>query len=500
MKLKKTNKIMGGGKLTALLLSVTCVAATAASDLTLAGAYPVTVAPGSTTTISDKITGTGPLVVLGGGTLALSNPDNDFTGGIIVSNGILQAEAEGCFGENTISLEGIADIRQVCFNVAKASFPNDITLKDKTSSSSYPAIVANTSVTLTGNLTLDPSMPSASSAYFYITPGVTSADSGVTVTVDGQICAAAGMVWYRGYGSLLLNGKVETSRFYAGHAWAMNGILALKNPENDIKALNLYAADVSCRDVNVLRGCAVRFCFDKAWVANGHGLLLLNGHDQEFASLSSSDNSLGATEYACAIQTSSSGPSVIVTVNGRGLTSETYAYAQIRIMGPIHLVVNSIMPSGVIFSQGFKRRQSSSDGTIEVRNGRLRCIDGATFPNVTNILLGAGTMLDFATATNVFERLECMRIEGDGVVRCKKDCRAPFFNRVADVYMASDARFYFGSGVTNTIDHLVVGGRELRRGLYTAQTLPQMTGSSGDFAGGVLEVLRNHRGIAMSFY
>ena len=109
-------------------------------------------------------------------------------------------------------------------------------------------------------------------------------------------------------------------------------------------------------------------------------------------------------------------------------------------------------------------------------------------------------MIDCVAATNVFENLKGMQIEGTGVVRCDKTSRTPFCNRAADVSMAEDSRFYVGAGVTNIVDHMVVNGRELKRGLYTDQTFPQMAGSSNrDYVGGTLEVLRNHCGLIMRF-
>ena len=372
-----SRKSAKGGLAVSLLSGMLLSCGAYAAERVLSGPEPINVPSGTTVAISDRITGTGPLILTGGGTLALSNGENDFTGGIIVSNGVLRADAQGCFGENAITLEGDATIRQVLLNATSATFPNDITLKDKTSSEKYPAILANTSATLTGNLTLDPGMPSASSSYFYLIVGNTSADSGVTVAVNGQVRAAAGRFWYRGYGNLRLIGKVEAALLYAGGTSSMVGTLSLKSPENDIKYLGLYAADVSCLDTNVLRGCKFHFRYNAGWQANGHCFLRLNGHDQEFAYLYSEDNSLGPTEYACGIETGASGPLTTVTVNGRGLTSDVYAYAQIRVSGPVRFVIDSVMTSGLLY-QGFKRRRFMSADRIEVRNGRLRCLNGTS--------------------------------------------------------------------------------------------------------------------------
>ena len=135
------------------------------AEIVLTEPYPVTVASGSTTTISEKITGTGPLVVLGGGTVALSNGENDFTGGVIVSNGIVRADAAGSLGSGPISLEGGATLRQVRFNANNATFNNSITLKDMTTTANNPGILALKSVTLNGTIAIDPDTPGITDCY-----------------------------------------------------------------------------------------------------------------------------------------------------------------------------------------------------------------------------------------------------------------------------------------------------------------------------------------------
>ena len=183
-----------------------------AEDLVLTEPYPVTVASGATTTISDKITGTGPLVVLGGGTVVLNNSGNDFTGGIIVSNGIVRADAAGSFGTGPITLEGDAALRQVQFNANNATFSNNITLKDTTTTANNPGILALKSVTLNGTIAIDPDTPGIADCYLFIQSGE-SGNTSPKITMNGDMISKEGRVQLYSYGNMRINGRIDVKRY-----------------------------------------------------------------------------------------------------------------------------------------------------------------------------------------------------------------------------------------------------------------------------------------------
>jgi hypothetical protein len=65
------------------------------------GNVTLDIASGDTLEISGKITGTGLLTTSGSGTLVLSNPANDWSGGLKVGNGgKLELTAGGTLGSN----------------------------------------------------------------------------------------------------------------------------------------------------------------------------------------------------------------------------------------------------------------------------------------------------------------------------------------------------------------------------------------------------------------
>ena len=466
-----------------------------AADLVIAGTHPVTVASGDTTVISDKVTGPGALVVLGGGTLVLNNGNNDFIGGIIVSNGVLRADAAGCLGEGPISLEGNAAIRQIQFNANGAVFGNDITLKDASTTKTHPAIVASKTVTLNGSLS---TCPDTTSLNLYIQPG-SATDNNAFMTINGPVSVVTGNLWAYVYGSMRFNGKIKTERMRIGEGWANNGQVSLANPENEIANISLYNANLLCLATNVMRGCSFCFAFSGDWVSNGYGFLNLNGYDQIFSRIySQHETKLSPTDYGCGITTPANSPATI-TCCWTG--DAAYVYLETRIDGPVSFVIDG---NGNL-SQGIRRRMHRGYGSIDLRKGRFRCINGATMPNVTNVTIASGCRFDLTSVTNVFERLETLRIKGTGEFLCDESTTAPLSlapisNRVTDVIMDSTATFHVRTGVTNTIDHLVIGDNEIRTGLYTYETLPQMRHSSNQSAyAGALVVSRHHRSMTISF-
>ena len=467
------------------------------AEIVLTEPYPVTVASGSTTTISEKITGTGPLVVLGGGTVALSNGENDFTGGVIVSNGIVRADAAGSFGTGPITLESDAALRQVRFNANNATFSNSITLKDTTTSAGNPGILALKSVTLNGTIAIDPDTPSVADCYFFIQSGE-SGNTSPKITMNGDIISKEGRFQLYSYGNMRINGRIDVKRMFFGGGFAINGTIQLANPSNAIYTAQLFAADVSCLATNVLRNCILEFAFNAGWGANGHGFLSLNGHDQVFSALRSKDNNLASTAYACGISTSASLPATI-TMNGYGIIGNSYNYMQCRLSGPISLVIDGKVEDGRLY-QGINRRAHMGTGTVEVCTGTFRCIKGSTLHGITNVIVRSGAAVDLNAVTNVFSALKNIVIEGNGRFFSDTDCLTPVNCPHTDLIMDEESFFQVRTGVTNTVDHLIIGGKEIRSGSYTYQTLPQMRyASNPSYFGGTLIVRRHHRGMVVKF-
>ena len=75
-----------------------------AATVTLNGETEYSVAENTTNTVSDTLTGSGSIRKTGTGSLLLSGAGNDFTGGVVVEAGTVQADAAEAFGTGTITV------------------------------------------------------------------------------------------------------------------------------------------------------------------------------------------------------------------------------------------------------------------------------------------------------------------------------------------------------------------------------------------------------------
>ena len=209
-------------KVALFLAFATAAFALSAEDFVLSGDRVITVAADATETISGKVAGPGRIILLGGGTLVLNNSANDFTGGIVVSNGVVRADASGAFGTGAITLEGTAALRQVCLNANKGVFPNNITLC--TAGTSQNVIYAMKTAELSGDVRLG--YDGADGKYMICN----TLNDSVTVTFNGDM--EVPRLRFSGKGKYICNGKVVASvTLMAGNGSEDYGHLTLSNPE-----------------------------------------------------------------------------------------------------------------------------------------------------------------------------------------------------------------------------------------------------------------------------
>ena len=357
-------------------------------------------------TVSEKITGDTEVVVnvsdaytptggdpTGWKGIVEFTAENDFTGGIICSNGVVEATASGAFGTGTIRLEGSDRIHVARLNVDKGVFPNDFVLKDATTDNSYPALDVLKSATLNGKVSIDSDYAVLTTgAYFYFKLGASASDSGVTLTLNDEANAGAARFKVMGWGKVLFKEKVTAASVFFGHNSADTG-MADFYADNAIKGIRLGSFDIGCHLANQFKGASVQFDWGDSWYANGHCRIILNGFDQEFRYLHSAAEPLylSGSEYACGIWTDDKKPCT-VTINGRGALNQS-GTAYIRFAGPISIVIEKVEPldSGWSLYQGFKKRESSVTN-ITVKSGQFRFMTGASFPQLLNIDVLGGSV------------------------------------------------------------------------------------------------------------
>ena len=91
------------GVVTAVCVIGSSDAAVDQSDHVLDGPTLFSAEAGTTNVYSGVISGVGPAIIEGGGTVAFSNPNNSYIGGTIVSNAVFRLDADGCAGASTIT-------------------------------------------------------------------------------------------------------------------------------------------------------------------------------------------------------------------------------------------------------------------------------------------------------------------------------------------------------------------------------------------------------------
>ena len=469
-----------------------------AEDMALSGDYTVTVASGSTETISDKVTGSGRIILLGGGTLVLNNSANDFTGGVIVSNGVLRADASGAFGTGPISLEGTAQIRTVQFNANIGVFNNAITLKDIGTSAANPAIHVSKYAQLNGRVSADASVASVTDTakrYFYIRLGSSSDDKDVEMlNLKNELDVGSASLYVIGWSRAYFREKVTANSFYLGNNSSNCGTVSLYKSENQINRVVLGSFDIQCQADNVLRGATVTFNFDSQWWANGHCIIYVNGFNQTFSDinskyvLSEQGSNVKPNDFGIGIVNYTQNPSLI-TVNGeKSNENGIYTDSYIRFSGgPISVHVEKTMPYA--FYQRFGYRNNVNVGDLSVAAGNLEFRNNVVFTAVTNLNITGGAA-HFNVSTNSMPALKRMTVS-NGKLVCKSVNFNAFGEGTADMHLRGAAVLAFENGATNTVRKLYVNGEYMPAGTYTKANLPAME-PSGDT--GALVVLRGRSG------
>ena len=84
------------------------------TDFPMTGPTTFTAAAGVTNVYTGLISGTGPAIIEGGGTVAFSHANNTYTGGTTVNDAVFRLDADGCAGTGAIT--GAVNKAHVYFN------------------------------------------------------------------------------------------------------------------------------------------------------------------------------------------------------------------------------------------------------------------------------------------------------------------------------------------------------------------------------------------------
>lgn len=468
------------------------VGLSAFADVTLNGAELIT----SSQTISDKVTGSGYFVVANGARLTLSNAENDFTGGVIVSNGFLRAEASNAFGTGPISLESDATDRTVELNVSYGEFHNDLTLKDATTGD-HPAIYLYKTAKWYGKLMMDPEMAAEKKSNVQLTVKL---ETSMLLYLYGDVDVSVSRIRFAGGGEAALYGKIVAGSVLLGNTWSDCGRVSIHNPENQIKELQLWRFTVNCSATNVLRDARLYMRYNGGWGDSATCFFRPCGYDQEISEIYADCSKFGANTYGYQIEGQSDKPATL-TLNGKYYEGKSaYIPAYVRISGKINIVIEDKRKDTLNdwFAQSFRGRSSGMEGSLIVKkNGMLRIVDNATFLNVTNIVVSDKASFTCENVKTVAfgDNLRQITVEGSGFIRCESKSTTPICSKRArlDIVSAEPLKqLRFTSTVSNTVQKLFIGGERKFNGLYTCDNLAQMlyNDSNPRYYLGSLTVLR----------
>lgn len=464
-----------------IAIALGMLAVSAMADITLDGPTFVT----SNTTVSEKVTGSGYYVVQNGANFKLTNSGNDFTGGIIVSNGCVVAEASGAFGTGDIVFRGLKSSdpgyvdsdrynRQVYLKAKNGTFPNNFIFHDYDVHSDFPGVRAIYSATVTGNITT-PDSPRKI---------VISADSGATLTVTGDVTAPT--LWDTAVGNIVLKGKVTSGSFQHGSGSSQNGTLELWNPENSITSFTMKMGSVECRAENVLYGAKISWSVNSWYMSGTSSQIRLNGYNQAFGGIhddtsAQNMNRFTLTSKTASVITPDDKPATVTII---GTSASWWPTTIARFFGPVNIVGDKKESSYTCVPR-FRWVASGMTGTLATSNTTFYLINGASFENASAMVAASSGTFSISAVTNALTGLR--RIEVAGTVSCDASCVEPINAPKAELHLKTGAFFTVANGVTNTVRKLFVDGVVQEAGIYTKANLAQMS-KSGET--GVLKVLR----------
>lgn len=460
-------KIQGSCRWLALFASAGLVLEVAA-DVVLSGETEYAVGQGETQTVSERITGAGLVRKTGAGTLVLANGGNDFTGGVTVEAGMVEATTAGALGSGdlTVAAASAGVTFRSASEIANAlAFTGekdvDYGYKVGNADGNVNALFC-TDVRLTGDLTATRSFRLRQNPVSTANP----TKGGPDTVFDGRIDAGEKGVFLNIFGTMTLNGPVMAGRLSGGDSWAGGGALTLMSSKNQIGELDICHNTVSCGAANVLGGATVVWRLAGGDLYAGLAHLNLNGFDQAVAGLSQYEGFASATWNAVW-----QGSSVVGARVGQGgttycVTSKTAATLTITggaeslttyapIAGAVTLVLDAAdYPS---FVQAFARHASAFTGATVVRAGTLKFIDTAQFSGTTSLTVAAGGAIDALEATS-----------------------SPFPNVLDAITLTAGASLRLSPGMVLRTRSLTVDGQTYtgRAFLFTPQNLSALAGGA----------------------
>lgn len=259
-----------------------------AADYELDGPTTFTAASGATVVYSGLISGTGPAVIKGGGTVAFSHANNTYSGGTLVSNAVFRLDADGCAGSAGIT--GAVNTAHVYMNCANV--PNEMRFlgaygSDAAGSThtAYPSAGVRPLYPLAPTVTVGGKVSFLAGTSFGTVYNSGYNGSGAvnsTVTFLEDFTCDSGRMHISTYGKSIFKkqfgapGYTGYSYSYMGYNSSGSGTLELHSPSNHLTSIALYNPSVYLKAKDALP-------YALLYYRNGYGSkIYMCGNDQTF--------------------------------------------------------------------------------------------------------------------------------------------------------------------------------------------------------------------------
>ena len=430
------------------------------TDFPMTGPTTFTAASGVTNVYTGLISGTGPAIIEGGGTVAFAHPNNTYTGGTTVNSAVFRLDADGCAG--TAGITGTVETAHVYLNCANV--PNDLIFNAGADNISllapgaYPAAKQYMLFPMRSEVSVKGLVAFNGQSYIYDSTSPALVSPYPTVTYEKGITNVHSKFTHLHlipFGRMIFKGPytaVGVVGGYFGYKNDAKGAIEFHASSNILWRANLFNANVDFRAVDAFP--STLFYYENG--GDGYCKMILNGNDQTLLGFS----------WKTTVTPGESGKGQCITsdapatVRIKGCEMSRVAGSlvnRLALFGNVSLVMDvdsTYTDAG--FYQDFSVRQSTTTGDLIISNGDFRVSSTASFPNVPNIYVGeGGSFSNASTKANAFAG--CRNLTVLGNMACTGDA-TPFGYGTMALTLGSDATFSLPAGATVTVKSFNVGG------------------------------------------
>lgn len=450
------------------------------TPLDTTGGHTINVSAGDTLVYSGKITGSGRLTKIGAGTLKLSNPENDFTGGISVLTGYVDAAVTGCLGTGNVYVQN-SGVGGMIFSGGSATFSNTF-MKTGTGEFIYPK--ADTE--FTGNIISGTSITTAvGGANEYLNAG-----EGARVVFKGTFFTAWKPCYFRDVkGTFVFEGPITSygnggGFFMETLTGNVGGKAIYCNQANQLRILEIGNVVHVCSNENVLAGAIIRPR------GSDRGYVDLNGFDQSICGLHKSGAVLKYNNLTNALVLSSAPATLTMTGTVAGALNE----CNCLIDGKISLVLDA----DPTYTNQFIHRVNGTSGDITVKSGVFHIAgENTQFPNVPKISVEEDGAFVFSSSYSgkALPSVTNLTLAGSSRFEIINDTLGrhhnPFTQNQLHLAIDANSTFRLMDDLCLTVQTFRVGNTYQHKGTYTSSKCPAIK------SGTVIVLSGPPRGIAI---